>query len=546
MNHNHVKLPYFAYIRKSTDTAEKQAMSIESQKQEIVRRFGDTYDIEFVEERRSAFIPNHRPDFDNMLARLESGEKKGLLAWHPDRLSRNEVDAAKVTFAIRKEKILDLQFCSYTFQNSPEGIMMLQMALSQSQYDSAKKGRDVLRQMLQKCERGWFPETAPNGYSNQWSEEYQENIIAVDEVRFPLIRKAIELILTRTHTPPQALRVLNNEWNYKSKRLGKKGGKAIAASTWYAMLSNKFYYGLFDWRDIEYQGKHIPMITPEEFDVLQRLLGDKAKQRPKKHEFAFTGTLKCMTCGFSVTAEKRSKYVKRDSKVNSYTLYHCTHKSKSVECDDRINLNETRLIDQVKARVEPLTIKPLFLEWALDAIEQEQGKKKSTIDPTVEVVAKSLQSSQDELRNFARMFARGHIDEDLYLEEKDRLEKLIANLSKQQVAQSTEHSDDWIEPTRKTFEFATYASARLSSESLDDKRSVLLGLCEQAYLDHGELIAEPEAWFSPIQVWLENNRSEIERIELSELGSESKKKEHLESVRLSWLPRLGSNQRHSR
>src|SRR6266511_2978440 len=74
-----------------------------------------------------------------------------------DRLSRNEEDAAKLTYRVRKGIIKDLRFCSYHFVNSPEGIMMLQLALSQSQYFSAKLSKDVKRGIEQKLVRGERP-----------------------------------------------------------------------------------------------------------------------------------------------------------------------------------------------------------------------------------------------------------------------------------------------------------------------------------------------------------------------------------------------------
>jgi len=69
----------------------------------------------------------------------------GIIAWHPDRLSRNEIDASTITYLVRTGVIHGLKFGSYNFDNSPEGIMMLQLALSQSQYFSSKLGKDVKR-----------------------------------------------------------------------------------------------------------------------------------------------------------------------------------------------------------------------------------------------------------------------------------------------------------------------------------------------------------------------------------------------------------------
>jgi DNA invertase Pin-like site-specific DNA recombinase len=526
---------YFAYIRKSTDTSEKQVMSLESQKIEMLRMFGDKFNLEFLEEKKSAFVPCSRPVLDDMLTRLEAGEAQGIIAWDPSRLSRNEIDAARITYLIRTGKIKDLQLCAYTFLNSPEGIMMLQFALSQSQYESSKKGKDVLREMLQKCERGWFPETAPNGYLNRRSEDNREGIIVVDELRFPLVRKAMELVMSQVLTVPAALKMLNSEWGYRTATIGKKGGKELSLSAWYHMLHNRFYCGIFTWRGKEYVGKHKPMLTVSEFDLLQRILGRRGTTRPKKLDFAFRGPLRCQTCGFGVTAETKHKFIKKRGGVASYTVYHCTHKSKDMMCPDRVNLGEEKLRSQIEGKLVPLTIRPLFLEWALDEIEMLQ-KSESKAKPAEDMIAKALVSSEGQLRNLVRMRARDQIDESLFLEEKLAIERTILDLRVSHNQVPDQDDIEWLEPTRNTFRFAAFAAQRLGSESLEDQRKVLMGLSMEPKLHFGKLHAEPGPWFQPIADFNLANKQEIERLEPKIISSGNQKDVEIESLRLSWLP----------
>ena len=189
------KIKYFGYLRKSSEDKEKQALSIPAQKDELRRRFPDL-DIEFVEEEKSAFLPYNRPKFKEMLERITTGDRRGIVAWNPDRLSRNEVDASSITYMIRTGEIHDLKMATAHFENTPNGIWMLQMALSQSQYESAKKGQDVKRGLEKKASMGIYPAPAPLGYRNDKYEERGKKKIYVDEERFSLIRKMIDLILT--------------------------------------------------------------------------------------------------------------------------------------------------------------------------------------------------------------------------------------------------------------------------------------------------------------------------------------------------------------
>src|SRR3989338_6192272 len=207
MNKDTSKIKYFAYVRKSTEGEERQALSIPAQKDKLNEIFGKL-DIEFVEDNASAFKPFNRPAFADMFERIRKGERTGLVAWHPDRLSRNEKDAGEITYMIRTGVIEDLKLATYHFENTPEGIWMLQMALSQSQYESAKKGRDVKRGLEMKAKMGWRPSGAPIGYRNTHGKEKGFKTIENDPERFPLVRRMWDLMLTGEYTPPQIRKIV--------------------------------------------------------------------------------------------------------------------------------------------------------------------------------------------------------------------------------------------------------------------------------------------------------------------------------------------------
>ena len=155
-------LRYALYVRKSTEEDERQTQSIDDQirlAREHFKRLGKEIAI-VLQEARSAKEPG-RPEFGRLLALIDAGAVDGVVAWHPDRLSRNETDGAALTMRLRKRVLQDLEFVSYFFHNSPEGIMMLQIALSQSQYFSSKLSGDVRRGMDSKVRKGWSPHRVP-------------------------------------------------------------------------------------------------------------------------------------------------------------------------------------------------------------------------------------------------------------------------------------------------------------------------------------------------------------------------------------------------
>src|SRR6266540_6423405 len=185
-------LRYGLYARKSSESQERQVLSIESQVRKVEEMFPGLHIAKIVIEHHSAFEPGRRPEFQRLLADIDAGKLDGIIAWHPDRLSRNEEDAAKITYRVRKGVIKDLKFCSYNFDNSPEGIMMLQLALSQSQYFSSKLSKDVKRGFETKLHLGERPGRVVVGYLN----DPLTKTVRIDSDRFTLVQRMWLMMLT--------------------------------------------------------------------------------------------------------------------------------------------------------------------------------------------------------------------------------------------------------------------------------------------------------------------------------------------------------------
>ena len=112
---------YGKYLRKSTEEAERQVLSLDSQDDNVMRLFGHLkISKEKFRESKSAFKPHCRPYFTRLMELIDAGKISGILAWHPDRLARNEVEAAEITWRIRQGQIKDMKFASGLDRKSVE------------------------------------------------------------------------------------------------------------------------------------------------------------------------------------------------------------------------------------------------------------------------------------------------------------------------------------------------------------------------------------------------------------------------------------------
>ena len=66
-------MKYIAYLRKSTEQAERQSLSIPAQKRKIHELFPDISIVKWIEESKSAFKPG-RVGFDEMMELLARGK----------------------------------------------------------------------------------------------------------------------------------------------------------------------------------------------------------------------------------------------------------------------------------------------------------------------------------------------------------------------------------------------------------------------------------------------------------------------------------------
>ena len=255
------------------------------------------------------------------------------------------------------------------------------------------------------------------------------------------------------------------------------------------------------------------MITLEEYDRVQVILGRNGKPRAQTHEFAYTGLMTCEVCGSMYTASEKTKMVKRTGEPTTYVYYHCTRKKKDVKCDQRSPMTLKELEDQIDIELERYTILPKFQQWALEILNRSNDKEIEERTKVYETQHKTLVETQKELDALTKMRYRDLIDDETFIKGRDELKASIAKL-KLNLRDTESRADKWLELTEKTFNFACYARKEFITGSLEKKREIYSALGQNFSVKDKKIHITPNEWFVPIEKAYPALEAEYKRLEL--------------------------------
>ncbi len=267
------------------------------------------------------------------------------------------------------------------------------------------------------------------------------------------------------------------------------------------------------------------MISLEEFDRVQFLLGREGKPRPNRYEYAYTGLVVCGECLGFVSATFKEKLLKLENKLKPYYLYYCTcARKKDDKCAQRHYTNVDKIEEQIEEQIEKevmgLTIMPEFKNWALRVIAEKHDEEVSDRTSVYDMQQKTLNESQKQLDTLTQMRLREMIDDEEYVKEKTRLKNEITTI-KTKMKGTEQRAESWLKLTEQTFEFACYAHKAFLFGDAQTKREILSAIVglNCTMRDH-ILNIEAVEWLVPIKECYPAIEAKIKAFEPEKYGTD--------------------------
>lgn len=347
-----INVKYCLYARKSTESEERQVLSIDSQIKEMLQ-LAEREGLEIVEIKReshSAKETGKRPVFNEIIEEIKQGKFNGILTWAPDRISRNAGDLGRVVDLLDAGILIEIRTFSQRFTNNPNEKFLLMILGSQAKLENDNRAINVKRGLRTRCEMGLRPGQAPTGYLNEKHMDRKCHAI-IDPERGPIVKQMFEKVANEKWSGRKVHHWLKFDLNFKSK-----GNKNLALGNIYIILQNPFYYGTFEYPEKSgnwYTGKHEPLISKDLYEKVQQQLKRDHIVKSEMKEFAFTKLLSCGMCGSGVSASEKYKQLK-DGTTARYVYYGCA-RSRDLNCMCGY-LREEELIKQLILVIDELDI----------------------------------------------------------------------------------------------------------------------------------------------------------------------------------------------
>ncbi len=527
-------IPYALYIRKSMEGDDEQVQSLPAQQTELeqIAKKENLQIVGIYEDKMSAKKPYQRENFTRMLKDVEAGKVKGILVWHTNRLSRNPTESGYIQQLLQDGKIQRIRTHEKTYGSNDNAILMSVEAGMANQFIIDLRA-SVKRGIREKARNGGISGPAPEGYINVTDPDSKRKYIAIDESKFMMIQRVFKLYLTGTYTVGEIKKMLDDQGFLTNKRGERNGGKPISRNNIYSILTNPRYSGIIPdpYEDgVEHKAEFPRMITPVEFDQIQRLLGKKGRTRhfSVRQHFELRGLLKCGECGCSITAERHEKRLASGG-VNQHVYYHCT--KKRGKCSQK-GIRENELFEQLDTLLDSYEISPQLYEWGINAVKEIAKQEIQQRDDIQKVQFTAINKVQQKLDRLVDLVTDGVIDPETF-QERSKATKLELALRQDEQKEAASRAKNWYEIVGHTLENLNGITDQFKNGSLNLRRDILLSIGYNPLLINKKVVITPNEWMIPIKNDLNGLKEQLNKVRTE---PQQIRKASEEAILSKWYP----------
>lgn len=341
-------------------------------------------------------------------------ENKGqidvLLVWKVDRFARNVADHFSIKASLLKYGVRVVSVTE-PIDTKPEGKLMETILAGFAQFDNDIRATRTVQGMKRKLQEGIFPWGPPLGYkSSVKSEEKKTEPDEPAQPLFGLLQKAWKEFATGTYTKAE-MRRLTSTWGVLTPK-----GEALSPQSLDNFFRNPYYAGILvdPWSREEHDGKHVPMVSREEFARVQQIISRRNRSLPhqkERSEFPLRGLVRCHGCRAYMTASFSRGRSRR------YPYYHCANPNCGYRKSYPVGVAHEEFATFLNAIAPKLRLVEKLGELVVQAAEERRAFQK-TVRARKEAEIGRLQKQSQEL---IRMRMEGLVTDQEFLAEKDAL-----------------------------------------------------------------------------------------------------------------------------
>jgi site-specific DNA recombinase len=206
--------------------------------------------------------------------------------------------------------------------------------------------------------------------------------------------------------------------------------------------------------------------------------------------------------------------IKSTGQVKRYDYYHCTGKKKYITCSQKKVISEKDLSEQIETKISKLTILPEFRDWAVEILNSWNDNEIRQRSEKHKAETKTLLDTQAQLDNLTKMRYRDLINDEEYAKERTTLQSQITKL-RQQLRETEDRAQNWLELTERVFDFATHARAKFIAGNTQTKKEIFAALGASFSLKDNVLTIEMNKWFEPVLTGYKKLEKQYQRSEPS-------------------------------